>query len=204
MTPTEPGTNREKWEALQAWRRGGAPEPLIIQGSIAACVCDGVSWADRLRQLAVYLVVSLAGLTPVSPVKIWLLRRVGVRIGRGVYISPGVVFDPLFPELVTVEDDALLGLGCRLITHEYTAASFRLGRIHVGRGAVIGAWAMVRSGVSVGAGATVGAYSFVNRDVAAGATVAGVPARTLRHPDGECGTENAGLKPGACGFRQIM
>jgi acetyltransferase-like isoleucine patch superfamily enzyme len=91
-----------------------------------------------------------------------------------------VVIDPLYPQLVRIEAGALLGLGCRLMTHEYTATRFRLGRVHVGAGSVVGAFSTVRSGVRIGARATIGMHSFVNEDVPDDATVAGVPARILR------------------------
>lgn len=169
----------EKWNRLQAWLRGGAEGLFNAHEGIASCVCDAVPVMDRLRMLGRYLVVSLAQFVPVSPVKIWLLRRVGVKIGRDVYISPGVVFDPLFPELITIEDGVLLGLCCRLITHEYTTKNFRLGRVHIGRDSVIGGWALVRSGVRIGTGVTVGACCFVYKDVPDGATVISVPGRVL-------------------------
>jgi acetyltransferase-like isoleucine patch superfamily enzyme len=97
-----------------------------------------------------------------------------------------VVIDPLYPFLIELEDGCCLGMGCRLLTHEYTATSFRAGRIRIGKGSVIGAYAMIRSGVSVGSKATVGAMSFVNRDVPDGETVAGVPAKPLN-----CSREDA-------------
>lgn len=188
MSSDERRNKRAQWRALQAYCRSEAREPLIWDTSISACICDDVPLVDRLRMLGRYLLISLASWTPLSPVKVWLLRRAGVRIGQGVYISPDVVIDPLFPELITLEDDALLGMGCRLITHEYTATTFRLGRVRVGRGSVVGAWAMVRSGVMIGEKATVGACSFVNRDVADGETVAGTPARPINK------VENVGAK----------
>lgn len=179
MPNAEQNPRLAQWRELQAYCRSGSSEPLVWDSSLSACICEDVPLGDRLLMLGRYLLVSLARWVPLSSAKVWLLRRAGVRIGKGVYISPGVVFDPLFPGLITLEDDALLGMGCRLITHEYSATTFRLGRIRVGRGAVIGGWAMVRSGVMVGAMATVGACSFVNRDVPEGATVAGVPARPI-------------------------
>ncbi len=174
-----------QWREIQAYCRSGAREPRAWDSHISACVCDAVSWGDRMRKLGTYLLVSLAGWTPYSPHKVWLLRRTGMKIGKGVYISPGVIVDPLFPELITIEDDVLLGLGSRLLTHEYSASSFRLGRVHLGRGAVIGAWALVRSGVTVGEKATVGACSFANKDVAAGTSVGGVPARPIQKESSE-------------------
>jgi acetyltransferase-like isoleucine patch superfamily enzyme len=128
----------------------------------------------------------LAGAVPISAVKIWLYRLAGAKIGRDVHIAPGVVIDPLYPQLITLGDGCCLGLGCRLLAHEITAYDFRMGRITVADGAVIGAYSTVRSGVSIGSKATIGFHSFVNRDVSDGATVAGVPAREIgsRKEDG--------------------
>lgn len=169
----------DEWNSIKTYCRGASREPLVINESIASCVCQAVPGIDKLRYLARYLIGNLAQHVPISPVKVWLYRSLGARIGKNVFISPGVIFDPLFPDLITIEDDVLLGLGSRLLTHEYTASSFRLARIHIGRGAVIGAWALVRSGVTIGSKATIGAYSFVNRDVPEAATAVGVPARIL-------------------------
>ena len=116
---------------------------------------------------------------PISSWKIMIYRFLGTRIGQGVYIGPDVLIDPLYPELITLQDGCVLGIGCRLFAHEITADNFRLGRIVAGAGSVVGAYATVRSGVSIDKKATIGFNSFVNRDVPDGATVAGVPARII-------------------------
>lgn len=185
MSTTDTDRKRELWRTLQAYCRSDAREPLVIESDISSCLCEVIPLGDRIRRFGKYLCGTLALHVPGSTLKVWLLRLGGAKIGREVYISPGVIVDPLYPELVTIEDDALLGLGCRLLTHEYSATRFRLGRIRIGRGAVIGAWATLRSAVTIGAGATVGACSFVNKDVSPGATVAGVPARPIKTKDGQ-------------------
>lgn len=176
--PTEVPSNHA---ALQAFLRSDARclEFAVRRGF---CCCESTvatqlsAGAQRLRGG----VVLLANTISISGVKTLLYRCLGMRIGRNVYISPQVMIDPLFPQLIELEDDVLLGIGCRLLAHEYTATHFRVGRVRIGAGSVVGAFATVRSGVYVGRRATVGMHSFVNRDVADNTTVGGVPARPLR------------------------
>ena len=166
---------------VRQWFRDGAAEPLVVPRREAYRPCD-VLWpgfAADLRQNLRSLLVLLAGAVPTSSVKKAIYRLLGTKIGRDVYIGIGVLIDPLYPELIMLEDGCFLGIGCRLLTHEITADNFRLGRVVVGAGSVVGAYATVRSGVTIGRKATVGFHSFVNRDVPDGATVAGVPARIL-------------------------
>jgi len=168
--------------ALRAYWAGNQGEPFTLELHDAYCVCDVpfaslFAYARLLFRCAAMKIVSLLAF---SPLKVFFYRLFGVRIGRGVFIAPGVFIDPLFPWLIELEDGCLLGMGCRLFTHEYTATSFRIGRVRVGKGSVVGAYATVRSGVSIGSKVTIGFNSYVNKDVPDGATVGGVPAKILK------------------------
>jgi acetyltransferase-like isoleucine patch superfamily enzyme len=104
----------------------------------------------------------------------------GVKIGKGVYIAPWVFLDGMFPHLIELEDGCFLGGGCKLLTHENTADRFRIGRVRIGTNSVIGAFSIIRSGVSIGCQVTTGLGSVVVKDIPDGRIAIGNPARVVR------------------------
>jgi maltose O-acetyltransferase len=114
-----------------------------------------------------------------------LLRRTGMKIGKHVFIAATVHFDIQFPELITIEDGAILGMHSHIATHEVTHAHIRLGKVHIGRNALVGGQATVRSGVTIGENGVVAMRAFVTEDVPANTLVTGLPDRKV------VGLENA-------------
>ena len=123
-----------------------------------------------------YLVILIARISPSLKLKRALFRRLGMTVGTGVSFGLECTPDVFFPELITVEDHAVVGYDATILCHEFLQDEYRTGEVVVGERAMIGAGAIVLPGVEIGAGAQVAANSLVADDVPAGETVAGVPA----------------------------
>lgn len=108
-----------------------------------------------------------------------IYRIMGFNIGKDVVIAPNVFLDPLFPELITIEDGVILGWGCRLLAHEFTIDKIQLGRIIIKEKSLIGMFSTVRSGVIVGERAIISMCSLINKDIDADSFVGGIPARKI-------------------------
>ncbi|WP_336002887.1 acyltransferase [Halorientalis halophila] len=139
-------------------------------------------WLEARNPLVVclnYAVIVLARIAPSLRLKSWLLRRIGVTVGEGVSWGLESTPDVFWPELITVEDHAIVGYDATLLCHEFLQDEYRTGEIVVRERAMIGAGAIVLPGVEIGAGAQVAANSLVTEDVPPETTVAGVPAEEV-------------------------
>ena len=123
-----------------------------------------------------YVVVWLIRLSPSLQLKRWLLRRLGATVGKGVAFGLEATPDVFWPELITVEDHAIVGYDATILCHEFLQDEYRTGEVVIGERAMIGAGTVILPGVEIGADAQVAANSLVAEDVPEGVTVAGVPA----------------------------
>ncbi len=130
-----------------------------------------------------YILVWLARIAPSLRARRWLLRRLGVTVGSGVAWGLEATPDVFWPELITIEADAIVGYDATLLCHEFLQDEYRTGEVVVGERAMIGAGAIVLPGVEIGADASVAANSLVTRDVEPATTVAGVPAEPIDGDD---------------------
>lgn len=137
-------------------------------------------WRNPLKIFFNAVIYELCKILPPSRIKNSLLRATGVKIGSEVAIAPEVALDPIFPELITIEDGAIIGWGSRILTHESTIKNFRLGRVRIGKQSLIGAFSVLRSGVTIGKNSIVSMSSFVNKDVNDGELVGGVPGKIIK------------------------
>jgi acetyltransferase-like isoleucine patch superfamily enzyme len=104
--------------------------------------------------------------------RVSLHRARGVKIGKDVWISYNVVLETGFPELITIDDSAFIGIGVIVIAHFKEA---RRG-VRIGKRAFIGPGVIILPDVEIGEGAVVTAGSVVTRSVPAMTVAQGNPA----------------------------
>ena len=108
-------------------------------------------------------------------------------VGDGVRFQPRVI--PLYPELIKLHNNIMIGAGVRFVTHDaiHTVLN-RLGKgkfpemigcIEVKDNVFIGADSTIMSNVRIGENVIIGANSLVNKDCLPNSVYAGVPAKRI-------------------------
>jgi acetyltransferase-like isoleucine patch superfamily enzyme len=134
---------------------------------------------NALRVAINYAVILFCRLCPSLRLKRFLFRLLGMTVGSGVAWGLESTPDVFWPDLITVEDDAIIGYDATILCHEFLYEEYRTGPVVIREQAMIGASAIVLPGVEIGEGARVAANSLVTEDVPPETTVAGVPAEPV-------------------------
>lgn len=132
-------------------------------------------------------------LSPILPRKLRpsILRRIGCKVGKNVFIGDNVKVDAGHADLIILEDHVHVAGGCRLLCHQrdlsnycvgddYAKLGYKLAPIHLKKGCLIGMESFVFPGVTVGEGAIVGAGSLVTHDIPAWTIATGRPAKVVK------------------------
>jgi len=141
------------------------------------------TWYREVHPLRVafnFLVIYFCRYLPCLPVKNFLYRRLGMRLGKNVSVGLMAMMDIFYPQLISIGDNTIVGYNATILCHEFRIKEFCTGKVEIGANVLIGANSTILPGVRIGEGAQVGAGSLVNRDVPPGVLAAGVPARVVR------------------------
>jgi acetyltransferase-like isoleucine patch superfamily enzyme len=120
-----------------------------------------------------------------------ILKWIGCKVGNNVFIGSQVYIDPGHADLIEIEDYVHITARCLLLCHkrdlsDYTIGDnaaklgYRLGKICLKTGCMIGMNTTIMPGVTVGEGAIVGAGSLVTRDIPAWTIATGSPAKVIK------------------------
>ncbi len=127
-----------------------------------------------------FIVIQIARYTPFLPVKNWLYRTfLKMKVGKQTSFALMVFPDLMFPELISVGNNTIIGFNTTILCHEYLVEEYRLGKVEIGDNVMIGANSTILPGVKIGDGAVVSAGTLVHRDVPPGAFAGGNPMRII-------------------------
>ena len=133
------------------------------------------------RALGVLFLIP-AWFAPHSRLRILFHRLRGIKIGKGCEIGYFVIMGNVHPEMIIIEDGAVITANCILLEHDnayyYTGRGDVVSKpIVIKKKAFVGVGSVVYPGVTIGECAIVGAMSFVKHDVSNGIVVVGQPAK---------------------------
>ena len=132
------------------------------------------------------------GLAYSSPMSNWVVkcqRKRGVKIGKNCHISPYVLIDLVYPELIEIGENVTIGSNSMIFAHvNPTTNEFLKSHgyprtvkpVVVKNGAIISVGCIIIAGVTIGENAMVGAGSVVTTDIPDNCIAIGNPARVIK------------------------
>lgn len=134
-----------------------------------------------------------AFLSPLLPrmVRPWVLRRMGCKVGKGVFIGSQLWIDSGHADLITIDDHVHVTGRTVLLCHkkdlsnyyqgdDYAKLSYKTGHIHLKKGCSTGTGTIIMPGVTIGEGVIIGAGSIVTKDIPDWTIAIGRPAKVVK------------------------
>jgi acetyltransferase-like isoleucine patch superfamily enzyme len=153
---------------------------VIVKTKDKNSMCYWTTVRNPLRVALNYIVVALCRIIPSLALKRWLLRRIGVKVGKNVAFGLESTVDIFYPELIEIGDNTIIGYNAVILAHEFLMDELRIGKVKIGRNVTIGANCTILPGVSIGDNSIVSAHSLVNSDIPPNVLAGGVPARVIK------------------------
>jgi maltose O-acetyltransferase len=111
------------------------------------------------------------------------LRRMGMKIGRDVWLPEDTWIDVPHCNLISIGDHCGFGAGCLILAHDAQMDEFldaaRVGRVIIHESCHIGARTIILPGVEIGPRTIVGAGSVVSKSLPAETVCSGSPAKVI-------------------------
>ena len=149
----------------------------------------------------------LASFCPVPSWRVVFHRWRGVRIGENAYIGYGVIIDRVYPEMVTIEDFAVVADRCIITAHGCGSIPLQplyprqVKPVRIGRGAWLSPACIVIMGVEIGELSVIGTGAVVTRSIPPKSVAVGVPAKVIKTLEGGTLLEPGGPAGGGDGSR---
>jgi len=146
----------------------------------------------RCRFAKTWILHAIAYSTPFSGYAIRLQRSRSVKIGKNCHISPYVLIDLIYPQLITIGDNVTIGSNSMIFAHANPTTNLFLKKngyprkvepITIKSGAILFPGCIITAGVTIGENSLVGAGSVVFEDIPDFCIVVGNPARVVKRID---------------------
>ena len=143
----------------------------------------------KIRFLKSWIFHVLAYSSPISNWVVKCQRKRGVEIGRNCHISPYVLIDLIYPELIKLDDNVTIGSNSMIFAHVNPTANEFLKKhgyprtvksVVIKKGAVVSVGCIIIAGVTIGENAMIGAGSVVTNDIPDNCVAVGNPARVIK------------------------
>ncbi|MEL0538557.1 acyltransferase [Staphylococcus debuckii] len=122
------------------------------------------------------LLIEIARFIPVLSLKLWVYRTcLGMKIGKKTAFAYKVMPDVLYPELIQIGENCVIGYNTTILTHEFLVSEYRIGEVVIGNNTLIGANSTILAGVTIGKNVRVGAGTVVSKDIPDNALAFGNP-----------------------------
>ena len=132
---------------------------------------------------------------PIFKLRNVLYKLRGTKLERNITIGNFVFMDDLYPELITIKENADLGPRVTILTHDtvfrhlkFNLAAIRCNEVVIGKNCYIGSCAIILPGVTIGDNSIIGAGAIVTKSIPPESVAMGIPAKVV------CSTEEWGRK----------
>ena len=139
----------------------------------------GMDWWRARNVIRIFYngaIIELTRLLSHSFFKTLLLRLVGVKIGKDVHIGKGVVFDHIYCDSITVEDNVYIDDHSYIDGHEYTITQTVFGKTVIKKGAHLKHHSFARTGTTIGENSVLEPWSMAQRIIPDNEVWSGIPA----------------------------
>lgn len=108
-------------------------------------------------------------------------KHVLYRKALNMNIGPKTAFafkatpDIMFPEMISIGQNCIIGYNATILCHEYLVEEYRVGHVKIGNDVLIGANATILAGVEIGDQAVIASGTIVTKDVPANTMAFGNP-----------------------------
>ena len=143
----------------------------------------------KLKMLKSWIYHKLAYSSPRSNFVIKMQRSRGVKIGKNCHISPYVLIDLVYPNLVEIGNNVTIGSNVMIFAHINPTANLflkntsyprKVAKVTIKEGAVINPGSIITAGVSIGKNSIISVGCSVFEDVPDACVVVGNPARVVK------------------------